>query len=155
MQMRICDLFDALGKPPHDVLSTNLVFARSPTFDVLPNPGDWVRRCWPVHQALLKVVQPDWIIMLGYGRAYDLFCKKGMTIGEPAAIGAGHPAAWHRRMTLDIGADSPLETDILAVRHPSDFGFFRAGFGNVDRYPDELKAFIAEKVFSRPKGDRA
>lgn len=155
MQKRICNLFDALGEPPHDVLSTNLAFARSPELAKLRANREWFHRCWPVHQALLQVVRPEWIIMLGYGYAYEFLRNRGAKVGEQERIAPDSRTAWHQRINLNIGEKSALETNILAVAHPSNRGFARAGLGGAICYPAELKVFIANTVLGRPTGSYA
>lgn len=146
MQKRVCDLIDALGVPPRDVFSTNLAFARSPELSQLRAANEWFRRCWPVHQALMRVVRPAWIVMLGYGDAYEFIRRSGSKIGEQEPIQPGSRAAWHQRLALDIGECAAYEVRVLAVAHPSVRGFNAAGLGGADRYPDELRAFITAEV---------
>ena len=146
MQERVCDLIEALGAAPAAILSTNLAFARSPKLDKLSNAGEWFRRCWPVHQALLREVRPAWIMMLGYGEAYYFVTERGTAKGDQQPIGSGSAVAWHRRLSLPLGEGPALETRVLAVAHPGTRGFARAGLGAARRYPDELKDFIAASV---------
>lgn len=155
MQKRVCNLIETLGVEPRDIPSTNLAFARTSELAKLRANREWFRRCWPVHQALLQVVRPAWIVMLGYGYAYEFLRNRGAKVGEQERISPASRTAWHQRMALDIGEDTPLETSILAVAHPSSRGFARAGLGGAFCYPDELKAFIADRVLGRSTGGHA
>ena len=83
--------------------------------------------------------------MLGYGPAYYFLGARG-TAEPEMPIKEGSRAAWHRRLSLDIGEETMLDTEVLAVAHPSDRGFRRAGLGAAEHYPDDLKAFIADYV---------
>lgn len=146
-QKRVCDLLDALGAAPPDVLSTNLAFARSAQLRTLDGAAEWFDRCWPVHQALLRAVRPDWIVMLGYNRTFDLLWRRGTAPKKYDAVEAANaPVARHWRMTLDIGGGDTRDVRVLAVRHPSQQGFNRVGLGGADRYPDELRSFIVAEV---------
>lgn len=147
LQTRVCDLIAALGVAPADIPSINLAFARSPELSALSNAGAWFHRCWPVHQALLREVRPAWIVMLGFGQSYYFISRRGRTTqAEQPITAAGKPVAWHRRLDLDIGADQRLEVGVLAVAHPGDRGFNKAGLGGTLGYPAELKAFIASNL---------
>jgi hypothetical protein len=146
MQKRVCDLIGALGVAPRDLPSVNLAFARSPELAKLPKAREWFRRCWPIHQALLREVRPAWIVMLGYGAAYYFLSARGTPTEAEKPIEPGSRAAWHQRMNLDIGEGVTLDVRILAVAHPGHRGFRRAGLGGAECYPDELKEFIANHV---------
>ncbi|MBV8458885.1 MAG: hypothetical protein JO122_19995 [Acetobacteraceae bacterium] len=78
MQRRVCDLIAALGVKAQKLLSTNLVFHRTRQARDLPNWHEWCNRCWRVHRVLVRQVQPDWIISLGFGprSAYE-FLREG------------------------------------------------------------------------------
>lgn len=146
-QERVGDLIAALGVAPGDLPSTNLAFARSSELDKLENAGTWFHRCWPVHQALLRVVRPAWIVMLGFGDAYYFLSARGHTLqAEQPIKGSGAPVAWTCGLDLDLGEGQRLAVNVLAVAHPSNRGFARAGLGTADRYPDLLKEFIARNL---------
>jgi hypothetical protein len=149
LQKRVCDVIAALGVAnPKDLPSTNLVFARTPQNKDLERPADWVRRCWPVHQALLRKVQPHWIISLGFssGSAYEFLAAKDKQAGRQDPIEQdGRPAAWRRRVHLDFGCGE-RSVGILGVAHPSDRGFANAGLGGALHYPEALNAFIRKEM---------
>ena len=147
LQERVCDLIDALGIRPADLPSTNLAFAKSTELARLKGAGAWFQRCWPVHQALLQAIRPRWIVMLGFGPAYEFVCSQAETRSHQLPIeAAGVPLAWHRRLELDLGVGPRLNTGLLAVAHPSGRGFARAGLGSAHRYPDVLREFVAQHV---------
>ena len=77
MQRRVCNLFDALQESPKDVLSTNLIFARSAELSKLQgSKAKWRHRCWSVHQELLRAVRPKWIIALSSVKCFPLFAPR-------------------------------------------------------------------------------
>lgn len=147
LQERVCDLIDALGTASGDLPSTNLAFAKSTELAKLKGARAWFQRCWPVHQALLQAIRPRWIVMLGFGPAYEFVCARAQTRSHQQPIeAAGIPVAWHRRVQFDLCVGPPLNTGLLAVAHPSNRGFARAGLGSAHRYPDVLREFIAQHV---------
>lgn len=79
LQRRIKYLFNELGIDLKDTLSTNLVFARSPTEQELPlNWLNAANKCWEIHKILLSVVEPK--IIIAYGETAYEFLEKKMSI---------------------------------------------------------------------------
>jgi hypothetical protein len=69
-QKRVIELHRSLGQPTGTILATNAIFARSQDEVRLlgqtsRGAWDWWRDCWPVHQRLLTVVRPQFIVTLG------------------------------------------------------------------------------------------
>lgn len=71
LQACVCNLISMTGIQPRSMPSTNLIFARSPRIAQLRDKAEWKRRCRPVHLALLRAVQPRWIITLGITTTFD------------------------------------------------------------------------------------
>ncbi|UTM02915.1 uracil-DNA glycosylase family protein [Alcaligenes sp. NLF5-7] len=77
LQRRVQWVLETLGTNPRDVLSTNLIFKQSP--DSTGVTTDMARKCWPIHEALLGIVQPSLIVAFGnsglspYNYIYSLY----------------------------------------------------------------------------------
>jgi hypothetical protein len=139
VQQRVCTLIDALGLAPHELLSTNAIFRSSPSIAELPQRWEWWQRCWEVHEQLLRVVKPTWIISMGYV-ANDAYTWLKPQRSYPEKQVAAK--AWHYTRDMDFGG-GPQLVNVLGVSHPSMGG----------DYGDDLKDFIAMNV--RPKTPRA
>lgn len=150
MQRRVCNLFDALQESPKDVLSTNLIFARSAELSKLQgSKAKWRHRCWSVHQELLRAVRPKWIITLGFGEVFSALRARGTEIRDQQAIPDGsHSVAWHLQLALDLGNGDSHEVGVLGVAHPGNRGFSRAGLSGSERYPEALKRFVVENLLT-------
>jgi hypothetical protein len=81
LQRRIKFFFEQINVDLRQVLSTNLVFVRSPTQEEFNL--DWnesAEKCWTVHEILLSVVCPQ--IIIAYGSEASEFIKKKMIISR-------------------------------------------------------------------------
>ncbi len=143
VQQRVCDLISSLGVAAEDLLSTNLVFRRSSDYGSLPKRAEWTRRCWDVHKAILKIVRPEWIIMLGFGQAYGDLLGQSLYEASPnrRIWDENSQYGYFNRVPFDIDGDE-IEIGILAVIHPGNQPFNLARLGGRTTYPDEVKAFI-------------
>ena len=76
LQKRIKFFFNFIGVNLKEVLSTNLVFVRSPTLEEFHlSWDDAADKCWEIHKILLSIVQPEIIIAFG-SQANDYIKKK-------------------------------------------------------------------------------
>jgi hypothetical protein len=148
IQKRVCDLFAALGSQPKEIISTNLIFARSTESSKLQHKAEWIRRCWNIHRELLGIVRPTWVITLGF-EAFSILARrsraKEIETQKPVSEKFKH-FGWHRRLEFDLGNEKKHEAGILGVPHPGNRGFNAAGLGGEKIYPDVLKKFVTEKV---------
>ena len=99
-----------------------------------------------MHLELLKIVQPQWIITLGFGEAFSsarTFLTGAVEPQEPI-MSSGRAVAWMRR-TKDTTQDASGPIGVLGVAHPGHRGFGRAGLSG-DAYPAAIGQFIAEHV---------
>jgi hypothetical protein len=63
LQKRICWLLDTIGFDPREVCASNLIFFQSrEAKDINFNLA---QRCWPIHEAIIKIVKPKLIISFG------------------------------------------------------------------------------------------
>jgi len=144
LQACVCNLFDMMKMSPRDVPSTNIIFARSNEISGLQEKASWKALCWPVHKAMLSVVQPNLIITLGIGATFSAVLAQGKAIDRQEPVGdPDRPFAWARRMALDFG-DMQSEITVLGVVHPSDRGSRGAKLRKIRRYPDEVGKFISK-----------
>jgi uracil-DNA glycosylase len=65
MQRRFKHVARFLGLSYGEVFATNLVFARSRRFKVLPRLEDQIEACLPVHEAMMDIVRPSRLWVMG------------------------------------------------------------------------------------------
>lgn len=63
LQRRICWLLTELGANPRDVCASNLIFTRSRAAKDISY--SIAKICWPVHEAIIEIVQPKLILTFG------------------------------------------------------------------------------------------
>jgi len=81
LQRRIKFLFEEMNVDLKEVLSTNLVFVRSPTLEEFDlDWNDAAGECWKIHEILLSVVCPEFII--AYGSEANEYIKEKMIISR-------------------------------------------------------------------------
>jgi hypothetical protein len=92
MQMRTVHALEHLGAGPRDVCSSNLIFVRSGNATgVEPYMAD---RCWPVHQAMLDIVQPRVIVSCGNSGRSAYAYLKGRFGSQESSAPSGHGGYW-------------------------------------------------------------
>jgi uracil-DNA glycosylase len=118
-QRRVREIMLELGCVPEQTFATNLVFVDSRTVDEL-NVDKWRDPCWRVHQRLLRVVSPEYIVCLGNGEGRSAF----------SALRQGATAVTNERRskvgrfkgfdaTFDLGQGQKLKRTVLGAPHPS------------------------------------
>jgi hypothetical protein len=68
-------LFEALGEDPRAVCGTNLIFKGSDDARGAGYP-EMAKLCWPVHEAILRVVQPRAIITFGVTNTFQFVAEQ-------------------------------------------------------------------------------
>ncbi|MGZ8261475.1 MAG: hypothetical protein ACXW11_03885 [Methylotenera sp.] len=63
LQQRVVWLLETLGLNPRDVCATNLIFTQSRSAKDISY--EFAKQCWPVHEAILSIIQPKVIITFG------------------------------------------------------------------------------------------
>ncbi|MEN8108648.1 MAG: hypothetical protein ABFS22_11660 [Pseudomonadota bacterium] len=63
LQKRVCWLLERLGFEPREVCASNLIFLRSR--DAKGINYRLAEQCWPVHEAIMKIVKPKLILAFG------------------------------------------------------------------------------------------
>jgi hypothetical protein len=109
LQKRIIYMMRELGRDIHKVCAGNLIFTRSQDQDGSHYPIN-ADKCWPVHEMILKIVQPKIIIAFGNGNIspYNYLQKKHFEIHKkwPENLdekNSGHGNWKCRRFNFDIG----------------------------------------------------
>jgi uracil-DNA glycosylase len=103
---------DVLEVDPRIVCATNLIFQRSRGER---DAGGWelAKTCWPVHDVILKIVQPR--VIITFGRLPFEFIWEKLSGTHPTAERSGH-GSWQWR-------SSKLETEqvLIGVPHLSRY----------------------------------
>lgn len=82
-----------------DVCGSNLIFCKSKTSWDVPYP-DYAAKCWPVHELILDVVTPRFVVAIGNGEKRSAFSYLRSKISAPIdnqddqgvqTISSGHP----------------------------------------------------------------
>jgi hypothetical protein len=102
LQKRFKFLFqDVLEVCPRIVCATNLIFQRSRVEGELKKPRELSERCWPVHDVILKIIQPRAIIT--FGKLPFDFIWEQLHGSPPSAEASGHGKWQWRSSTLETG----------------------------------------------------
>ncbi len=90
LQKRIVWLLEQLEKDPRDVCASNLIFQTSK--DAGGVPFSLAKMCWPVHEAVIEIVQPRLLIVFGNGieNSPYSFLKSLLGGQEDPPLKAGH-----------------------------------------------------------------
>ena len=86
-QRRVKHLLEGIGYSVREICASNLVFARTATEAELEQ--DLTDICWPVHEAILEVVQPRAIITIGI-KPYQHVRRKCLEVHDTDLILARH-----------------------------------------------------------------
>lgn len=116
LQQRIVWLLERLGYNPAEVIATNLIFMQSR--DASGISYDIAERCWPVHEALLNIVQPKLILVFGNSgfSPYGFIHKKYG--GEQTYIPAGHGDWSIKKFPTKIGKN---QVTVVGLPHLSRY----------------------------------
>ncbi len=129
------ELFEEFGENPRDVCASNLIFKRSVGTHDSGYPK-LAKKCWPVHEAILKIVQPEAIIVFGKD-AFD-FVRRKCSVGHDQVIEVPQGFWLWKRSMLDNNI--PL----ICVRHPSRYSTKTQVFG-------EIRDFLVQSSVVLPK----
>lgn len=121
-QKNVVRIMNELRLVPEETFATNLMFAESATADEL-DVHDLLDPCWRVHQQLLAIVRPKFIVCLGNGEprngTQSTFSRLRARATDPTAVTT---RGQHKRFdgTFDLGCWGPeRRATVLGVRHPS------------------------------------
>jgi hypothetical protein len=120
-------LFKGLGEEPRDVCATNLIFkgsadARGAGYPKLAKP------CWPVHEAIIRIVQPEAIITFGV-QAFEFVAQQRG--GQSVQFSSRHGYwSWQHSILAD-------GKKLIGTRHPSRYALRKN-----QAVVDEIKKFL-------------
>jgi len=112
LQRRVVWLLENLGYSPRDVCASNLIFMRSAGEEDCGYPQS-ADICWPVHERILKIVQPKIILCFGY-KPLDYLLRLPGSAAPLESHPSGH-GGWECRATRK-GVAGQLVT-IVTVPH--------------------------------------
>jgi|SRR6185312_1696333 len=134
MQRRVAQLLSGIGLATRSVCASNLIFVRSRSADSLDKAREsLVLRCWPVHEIILEIVQPQCIIALG-GEVSNFVCSKGIPIAGPDRFPSGHGVWECSHSTIKLLG---RRTSVVTLPHLSRYA--------VDHHP-EVIAWVRRKI---------
>jgi hypothetical protein len=110
-------LFEALGEDPRAVCGTNLIFKGSADARGAEYP-EMAKLCWPVHEAILRVVQPRAIITFGVTDTFQ-FVAEQLGGGPIQYFKSGH-GDWAWRSLTKKGAPS-----LIGLPHLSKYALYK------------------------------
>lgn len=89
LQRRVQWVLENLGSNPRDVCASNLIFARSR--DANSISYEFAKVCWPVHEAIIKIVQPKVILAFGNSEISPYgYLKSLLGANNEDSTAAGH-----------------------------------------------------------------
>lgn len=90
LQRRVCWLLTQLGLNPRDVCASNLIFVRSSRAGGSGYP-ETATLCWPVHERILRIVQPKLILTFGNSAISPFrFLQDHYQVTDPKRFSSGH-----------------------------------------------------------------
>lgn len=88
LQKRICWLLENIGVKPREVCASNLIFFQSRGANDIS--FNLAKRCWPVHEAIIKLVKPKLIIAFGNSAVSPYGYLHSLLGGQVEYIPSGH-----------------------------------------------------------------
>jgi hypothetical protein len=73
MQPRVLHMVRCLGRDPHEIPASNLIFLRTRAEADLRETGQLANLCWPFHKAVIAALQPK--VILCFGRTVGEFVE--------------------------------------------------------------------------------
>jgi hypothetical protein len=89
LQKRVQYLLAGLSLEIRSVCASNLIFVRSKSAQHLETPQQLAEQCWPVHQFILNIVQPDCIVSFDK-KVWEFILKYARNPSPIECIPAGH-----------------------------------------------------------------
>lgn len=109
-QERVRSLAQVLGCDIRETPAANAIFLRSKSQNDLDSSWELFKKCWPVHEVFLSIVQPRIILCLGNGESASAFSflRKMLASNEKTTTG----------LVKSFSVDS-INCLVIGVRHPS------------------------------------
>jgi hypothetical protein len=108
---------------PERIFSTNAIFVESESVLTLSDREMLWNECWPIHEWMLSIVRPKWIVCLGNheeASSYSLLrgrCKSCVPVGDCTDFRKGKVF----KGSLPISNHESLDVHVLGLPHPSRF----------------------------------
>ncbi|MGD0190453.1 MAG: hypothetical protein ABSD74_06915 [Rhizomicrobium sp.] len=128
MQKRVRHLLTGIGLPIRSVCASNVVFVRSRISSDLDNPADLARRCWPVHEFILKHVHPNVILSIGGEPVLNFIRNRGRLVSDQEEFPSGH-GTW-RCLSVHVQLGNQRMA-IISVPHLARYA--------IDHHPDVVR----------------
>jgi hypothetical protein len=129
LQRRVVYLLTGLGFDVRSVCASNLIFVRSKSAQHLETPLQLAAQCWPVHQLILDIVQPDCIVSFDK-KVWDFIHTRARMLPsasvESIASGHGNWTCLFARITLD-----GRQVSLISLPHLSRYA--------IDHHPEVVK----------------
>lgn len=149
LQRRIKFLFKKLELDLKNILSTNLVFLRSPTLNKFHlDFNEEAERCWEIHKILLEKVMPKFIIVYGLD-ATRFICKKmDIHTEDYFKVISANENKFFSHISGKLKLDSlKLDINLLSVPHLSRFKINAMGKNYGDAYDtQDAILWMKEKI---------
>jgi hypothetical protein len=134
LQLRYQHLFTELGEKLDSVCASNLIFRRSVDEKGAGGPK-MANRCWQVHETILKIVQPNAIIV--FGKLPFFFIQNKLNGTDLTEIPTKHRPWKLRKSILKAGAILKTDARLVGLPHLSRY--------EIDKdkaVVDEIKKFL-------------
>lgn len=128
---------------PEAVCASNLIFVRSANVEALPdNFWKLAELCWPAHEHVLDVVQPELVVAYGNGpgSAYDFLRYKLERVAAHKPELAGHGATMCKGFVARRGGRT---FNVIGLPHPSRHILRRNDCGDT---PNDLNQEVADWI---------
>ncbi len=132
LQKRICWLLESLKLHPRKVCASNLIFFQSRRVKDI-SYYDLAERCWPIHEAIIEIVQPKLIIAFGNSVLSPYGYLHTMLGGKEEYVSSGH-GKWNVK-----GFQSNINGKLVYV----------AGLPHLSRYSPIGKSRVVEWLHKR------
>jgi uncharacterized protein len=151
-QRRVTDFMMQLWPlSPERIFSTNAIFVESETVLTLSDREMLWDDCWPIHEWMLSIVRPKWIVCLGNqedASSYSLLrgrCGSCIPLGDYTDFRKGKVF----KGSLPISKHESLDVHVLGLPHPSRFDLPAAA-----SIPGFLNGLTANQVTVQVRGMR-
>lgn len=117
LQLRYQHLFTELGEKLDSVCASNLIFRRS-VDENAAGGKNMANRCWQVHEAILKIVQPKAIIVFG---KLPFFFINDQLSGTDLTESHTKHGSWKLRRSILKGSILKTEAQLIGLPHLSRY----------------------------------
>lgn len=91
LQLRVISLLEELGQDVRKVCASNMVFARTKSEPGTAEFNRYADICWPVHEEVIKIVEPKILVVFGSIAYKYLWYRAGKPVEDKGESGYLHP----------------------------------------------------------------